>query len=166
MERFMQDLRYGLRGLARSPGFTGVAVLTLALGIGAVTSIFTVANAVIFRPLPYPGADRLVALKGTDPENDRGVDASHGRALSVDVERLGETPSVVLGHRLWQSQFGGDVGILGQSIRLNHELYVVVGIMPAGFSFPYGDPGAADASRSTWSGSRSGCCQRLPCGEV
>ncbi len=58
----MHDLRYALRGLARAPGFAVAAILTLTLGIGAVTSIFSVADAVLLRPLPYPQSDRLVLV--------------------------------------------------------------------------------------------------------
>ena len=92
LETLAQDLRYGLRGMRRSPGFSLVVVLTLALGIGANTAIFSVVNAVLIRPLPYPAADRLVRLGESDPKAEgisvTWVNYQHWRAENHSFEDM------------------------------------------------------------------------------
>lgn len=69
MEEIGQDLRYSARMLFKKPGFTAVAVLSLALGIGACTAIFSIVDAVLLRPLPYPEAEKIVSLREVDAKS-------------------------------------------------------------------------------------------------
>jgi predicted permease len=189
METFFQDLRYGLRMLLKSPGFTAIAILTLALGIGANTALFSVVNGVLLNPLAYPHSGQLVAIYGKSPGFDRapitypnfldcrretetfqsmamyrnqdysyigageagerltgyqisadffstlGVAPIWGRSFRADDDLLGAGPVVILGGGLWKRKFGSSLDVVGKSIVLNGTSYIVVGVIPPGFTF-------------------------------
>jgi predicted permease len=91
-EQLQQDVRYGLRMLGRNPGFSAIAILTLALGIGVNTAIFSVINGVLLVPLPYPNADRMVAL-ATDftprfKPGISGADFAEWRAKATTIDKI------------------------------------------------------------------------------
>jgi putative ABC transport system permease protein len=94
LEQVVQDIRFALRGLRRAPVFAVVAILTLAIGIGANTTIFSAINALLLRPLPYPDQDRLVRVSIYDPKypRDRGAvswtDVAHWKAASDVFEQM------------------------------------------------------------------------------
>src|ERR1041385_191431 len=71
METLLKDIRYGVRGLLKHPGFAAIVILTLAVGIGASTAIFTVVNSVMLRRLPYRTAARIVAIQELNPKGER-----------------------------------------------------------------------------------------------
>ena len=71
MNGIVQDIRFALRGFGRNPGFTLVAILVLALGIGANTAIFSVVDALVLRPLPFPASDQLVAIHNRAADSPR-----------------------------------------------------------------------------------------------
>ncbi len=186
----MNDLRYAFRTLHRSPGFALTAILITALGVGANTAAFSVADFVLLRPLPFADPDSLVRLcegprtgggwgcnNQMSPANYRdlttmnasfaavgayasdsvnlvgggeprrlaiatlthevlpllGVAPALGRVFEPGVE---DVDGAVISYGLWQSQFGGNAGILGQKINLNGRPFTVIGVMPSTFYFP------------------------------
>jgi putative ABC transport system permease protein len=211
MEHFKQDFLYAVRRLLKAPGFTLVAVVTLALGIGANSAIFSVVNGVLLKPLPYPEPDRLVGVYHTT-DGQRAVmsgpnftDVSRaatsfesaaaistgrmiltgegeptrlaiaevsaslfsvlrvrpalGRAFNADENTPGRNNLVILSHGLWQQRFGSDPSVIGRRITLDGVSKEVVGVMPAGFSYPSGrdawlpvdyDEGFVTKQRGAW----------------
>jgi len=192
MEGIRQDIRYALRTLRRYPAFAMVAVVTLALGIGATTAIYSVVDAVLLRPLPWPNSDRIMIVYGTrgdqrqnglpyldyvdwraqnrsfdelgiirgqsvnltgngTPERLIGafVTASTFRLLAATPERgrlfldaetevATREPVAVINGDLWRTRFGSRPDILGSTLTLNGQPFVIVGVMQQGFQQPLG----------------------------
>jgi putative ABC transport system permease protein len=194
METLRQDLKLATRSLARRPSFSIMVIVTLALGIGANTAIFSLVNAFLLRPLPFDEPDRLVALFERNVMGDeqrmsvapgnfldwqrqatsfehltayttRSVTLAHdaaaseservglcacsgnifstfrvvpvvGRAFRPDEDRSGAPRTVVIGFDLWQRQFGGASDIVGKPVRLDNDMYEVIGVAPRGFMYP------------------------------
>lgn len=189
-DHFWQDLRYALRMLRKSPGFTAIAVLTIALGIGSTTAIFSVVDAALLHPLPYPRPDQLVSIQDDLPgvgardvgmsepqwqdlqrsgifeyvsptwfdENNLtgssqparvrllivapnyfallGVKPQLGRTFNPEDHSPGLILEVLISDGLWKRSFGSDPHILDKSLRLDTDLYRIVGVMPPGFDAP------------------------------
>jgi len=132
VESLVVDLRYGARMLRKNPGFTLVAVLTLALGIGANTAMFSVINAVLLRPLPYPDSDRLmfVFLTGATGEPER---SSYGVADYLAAHDGQQTFSHFAGISLGDNAFTYVGGAEPQKIRgtsATGEFFAVLGVAP------------------------------------
>src|SRR2546421_34720 len=98
MDRLLQDIRYGVRMLVKNPGFTLIALIALALGIGGTTAIFSVVNSVLLKPLPYAAADRIYALYAIDRQ--RGGDYPVSPANFVDVTAQQHVFSAIGAYRM------------------------------------------------------------------
>ena len=187
----IDDLRHALRGFARTPAFTIAAVLSLAIGIGANTAIFSVVSALLLKPLPYQDAERLVILWNRAPgigivedwfstgqyfdiknghsgfedvaiaigatwnltgdgEPERvgtlrvssnllpmlGVPAALGELLSAADDQPGQTGRALISHGTWIRRYGGNPGVIGRSLTLNGQPYIVIGVLPTSFDLP------------------------------
>jgi predicted permease len=130
METFWQDLRYGARMLIRDPGFTLIAVITLALGIGANTAIFTIVNAVLLRPLPFPEPERVMRLGPQWPNSFLGASQpkfNFWREHNQSFEAMAATQGVGSGVNL----AGGDEAEYVSGIRVSVDFFRVIGVPPA-----------------------------------
>ena len=127
-DRVLQDVRYALRMLRKSPGFTLVAVLTLALGIGANTAVFSVLNGVLLRPLQFHDSDRLVTLYQNMPNFERGSISYYNL---LDWNRMNHTFEAIAGYR----NTGYSLTGLGQSEQVQaemvgHEFFPILQMQP------------------------------------
>jgi len=129
MEAFVKDLRYGLRMMAQNPAWTAVAVVTLALGIGANTTLFSVVNGVLLNPLPYPQPDRLIALYSRTSDSPRW---SISYPNFLDWVRDNRSFSALAGYRSEDYNLTG----MGEPERLPGEMvsatfFLLLGVKPA-----------------------------------
>ncbi|HEX8189504.1 MAG TPA: ABC transporter permease [Pyrinomonadaceae bacterium] len=154
LEDLWQDLRYGVRTLRKQPGFTLVAVLTLALGIGASTTIFSAVNPILFEPLPYPQADRLVMILETFDGSSR-IGGTFGMYRSLS-ERSRSFDALTV-YKTWQpSMTGGGRPERFEGQRVSAEYFRVLDIRPAlGRDFLASDdrrggPGVVIISDALW----------------
>ena len=120
LETLLQDLRFSLRMLRKSPGFTAVAVLTLALGIGANTAIFSLVNGILLIPLPYTSPEQLVSITGTYPKG--GVVALREQMRTMDVAAYYE------GHEFNLTGQGEPLRLTGTVV--SAEFFSVLGARP------------------------------------
>lgn len=131
LDGIAQDVRYAVRTLRQSPGFTAAAVITLALGIGANAAILSIVNAVLLRPLPYPRADRIVRLQESNPEIGRATMAASypnfadWRTQSTSFQALGA---------YWENTFNlasGEGADMIRGLEVMHDFFPVTGVSAA-----------------------------------
>jgi len=128
MNTLLEDVRYGIRSLLKRPGFTSIAVLSLALGIGACTAIFSVVDGVLLRSLPYPEAERLAQLREV---NAKGGRISFTEPNFLDVRERSRTLEAVAEYGGWlQTVTGGNEPVRVITSRVSADFFRVLGTQP------------------------------------
>ena len=131
MQTLWQDLRYGVRMLAKNPGFTLVAVLTLALGIGANTAMFSYLNAWLIKPLPYPQSDRLMVFESHDKKKGWTGEFLTSTASFLDFQKQNTSFEQTVGWTSWNFNLTGDgTPQLVEGGRVNWNYFDVLGAKP------------------------------------
>src|SRR5215831_489189 len=157
MQTLWQDLRYGVRMLAKNPGFTVVAVLTLAVGIGANTAIFSYLNAWLIKPLPYPQADRLFIFESHDKKRGWTAESVTSTASFLDFQKQNTLFEQTVGWTSWNFNLTGDGNpALVEGGRVSWNYFDVLGAKPVlGRTFAQdedgpGAPHVAVLSQGLW----------------
>src|SRR4029453_13231034 len=143
MTGFVQDIRYALRALARAPGFSAVAILTLGLGIGATTIVFSLVDGILLKPLPIVDPDRVVLARSVATDKSemsvsfpdfqdwvararwcektgpRGGTPRLGRKLPPADDQPGVDRVALVSYGFWQRELGGDASAIGRRITLD-----------------------------------------------
>ena len=148
IDTVVQDLRYAARTLLRDPTFSAVAVITLALGIGANTAIFSVVNGVLLRPLPYPEPDRIVSIWERHPGGGNNhiawANAVDWRDQSKSFEALAVHPSYAFGGPT--TVLGGDTPVRLRVASVSHGFFAAMGVEPLRGRVIAADEHARDAA--------------------
>src|SRR5581483_12443822 len=129
MQTLWQDLRYGARLLLKQPSFTLVAVISLALGIGACTAIFSVVDAVVLRPLPYPQPERIVSVKEVDA---KGRQITFAAPNFLDVRARNHTLAAAAEYvNTLTTVLGGREPVRTQVAYISSDFFKTLGVQPA-----------------------------------
>src|SRR6202034_2229414 len=134
MTGLFQNIRYALRQMRKSPGFTFIAVITLALGIGANTAVFSVMDAVLSRMLSVRDPERLYYLQIASGGQPRGARNTGNADTSFSLaDEKDHSQVVVISHDYWTRRFAGNAAVLGTTLFIKNVPFTIAGIAAQGF---------------------------------